>query len=321
MNNDLKKLLIIIPALNEEKTIHDVIVGIPKNIDGIDYIKCLVINDGSTDKTAVIAKNYGATVISSNKTNGVGSSVATGLDYALKNKYTFAVSIDADNQFNSQDIAKIITPITMNGFDFVTGNRFHDGHPKNMSKVKYYGNIAMSRLISIIIGEKFQDVSCGFRGYNKEAILNFNIFGKYTYTQEMFLNFKFKNLSMKEVPIDVRYFKTRKSRVVSSIFKYTWKTLNIIIRSFVYYKPLRFFGYPGIFFLTLGSLPILFLLHYKITTGSYTPYKIYGFIGGSFFVFGTILILFGFLADILDKIKQNQEKILYYEKKKIYERR
>ncbi len=312
------KLLVIIPAYNEEKTIQDVISKIPKQINGINKINCLVIDDGSTDNTAQIAKNCGAIVIKHHKNEGVGTVLSNGFKYALKNKYDIITNIDADNQFNPKEIKELITPIIEKKADFVVGNRFKNGKPKNMSTIKYWGNNLMSRLISNLIGENFQDVSCGFRAYNKKALLHLNLFGRFTYTQEMFLNLKFKNLNIKQIPIGVQYFKERQSKIAGNIFKYTWNTLNIIIRSFVYYKPLRFFGYPGIFFLIMGFFFFTFLIIHKIITKQYTPYKIFGFFGGALFVLGIILILFGLVADILDKIRRNQEEILYLEKRKNY---
>ncbi len=187
-----------------------------------------------------------------------------------------------------------------------------------MSLIKYWGNKATTRLINYLSNGDFKDVSCGFRAYNKEALLNLNLFGRYTYTQETFLDLRFKNLKIKQVPVSVKYFKNRKSKVAGNLLKYTWKSLNIIVRSIVYYKPLRFFGYPGIVLLLIGFVFIVFLLGHKILAGDYTPYKAFGFIGASFSLFGLLMILVGLVADIMDKIRRTQERILYYEKKREY---
>ena len=218
------KLIIYMPALNEEEGISDVIKSLPKKIEGIDEIKVLVVDDGSTDDTAKKAKQSDADVVSHNVNKGVGSAFQSAVQYALENEADILVSIDADRQFNSEQIPDIIKPILKNKADMVTGNRFEDGMPKDMPKSKYWGNTQMSRLISIISGQKFRDVSCGFRAYNREALLRLNLFGAFTYTQETILDMVFKGLRIVEFPVDVIYFKDRKSRVAGSIVKYAFRT-------------------------------------------------------------------------------------------------
>ncbi len=309
------KLFIVIPAYNEESTILSVINKIPRFIKNISEIKVVVVNDGSTDKTADLVKKSKAVLLNQKENQGVGSAFARGLDYALERGADIMVNIDADNQFDPAEIPLIIKPIIKNQADFVVGNRFFNGRPKNMPVIKYYGNKLMNFIISSLSGKKFQDVSCGFRAYNREAMLNLNLFGKFTYTQETFLDLSFKGLSVKQIPISVKYFKDRKSRVAGNLFAYTYKTMNIIIRSVLYYKPLKFFAYPGIFLILFGSFFVGFLLCHKISVGSFSPYKAYGFIGASLMTFGLVLLFTGLVADIMDKIRGTQEKILYNIKK------
>jgi len=310
-----KKLLILIPAFNEESVVADTIKSLPSSIGGVDIVEVLVIDDGSKDNTVPKASQAGAKIISHSKNLGVGMALTSGIEYALNNKADILISIDADGQFSPEEIKQLISPIIKQEADFVSGNRFENGRPKNMSLIKYWGNKAMTRLINYLSDGDFKDVSCGFRAYNKEALLNLNLFGRYTYTQETFLDLRFKNLKIKQVPVSVEYFKNRKSKVAGSLLKYAWKSLNIIVRSIVYYKPLRFFGYSGIILLSIGFAFIVFLFGHKILVGDYTPYKAFGFIGASFSLFGLLMILVGLVTDILDKIRRTQEKILYYEKK------
>ncbi len=310
------KLLVIIPAYNEVENIKQTIKNIPSYIEGINGINILVIDDGSTDNTKEIAQQAGAIVVSHTSNQGVGAALITGLNYALKRKFDLVVNIDADGQFNPTEIKKLIKPILTRQADFVAGDRFSQGRPANMPLSKYYGNKIMSRFISWLTGERFSDVSCGFRAYSREALLNLNLFGQFTYTQEMFLDLSFKKIKIKQVPIEVKYFVNRKSKVANNLLVYIYKTLKIIFRSFVYYKPLRFFSYPAIILFLIGFSFIVFLFYYKLTTGSYSPYKAYGFIGGGLVLFGLLLFIVGLLADIIDKIRQTQDKILYYEKKR-----
>ncbi len=315
-----KNLLVIIPAFNEQDVVSSVIGSVPKKVKGIDKVDILVVDDGSKDNTAEKAEKAGAIITRHKKNRGVGAALATGFDYALKYGYDFVVNIDADGQFEAGEIPKLIEPILAQEADMVVGNRFKDGRPANMPLVKYYGNILMNKLISYLAQENFSDVSCGFRAYSREALLNLNLFGNFTYTQETFLDLSFKKLNIRQISVQVKYFPERKSKVAGNLFSYTYKTLNIILRSIVYYRPLRFFGYPGIISFLIGLFFIGFLLYHKISTGNYSPYKAYGFIGGGLILFGLILFLIGLLADMIDKIRRTQERILYYEKKRNYER-
>ncbi|HKM19761.1 MAG TPA: glycosyltransferase family 2 protein [Candidatus Dojkabacteria bacterium] len=315
------KLLIYMPALNEEKGLGGVIKDLPKKIDGIDEIKTLVVDDGSTDRTVEIARENGADVISHGTNKGVGSAFHSAVEYALDNRVDILVSIDADRQFNSKQIPEIIQPVLKNEADMVTGDRFHSGIPENMSKTKYWGNKQMSRLISLISGKKFRDVSCGFRAYSREALLKLNLLGSFTYTQETIMDMVFKEMRVVEYPVDIKYFKERKSRVANSILNYMFRTLKIIIRTLRDYKPMLFFGGMGGIMLLLGlGLEIFLFVHY-FTKGMFSPYKSVGFIGLGFLVFGLLVFIVGLLADMFNRVRVNQEKILYELKKSKYEER
>ncbi len=313
------KLVIYMPALNEEKGIRDVIESFPKEIEGIEKIKVLVIDDGSTDNTVKIAKDNGADVVSHKVNKGVGSAFQSAVTYCLENEADILVSIDADRQFNSKQIPEMIEPILKDKADMVTGNRFANSIPENMPKSKYWGNTQMSRLISLISGQKFRDVSCGFRAYNREALMRLNLFGDFTYTQETILDMVYKGLRVIEYPVDVIYYKSRKSRVAGNILKYTFNTLVIIIKTLRDYKPMLFFGGLGSISMIIGSGFELFLfLHYFIT-GIYYPYKATGFIGLGFLVFGLLFIMLGFLAGMFNRIRMTQEKTLYEIRKERYD--
>lgn len=313
------KLTIYMPALNEAEGIGDVIRSLPKEIEGIDEVKILVVDDGSTDDTAKIAKESGADVVSHGFNKGVGSAFQSAVQYSLENGVDILVSIDADRQFNSDQIPHIIKPILNKEADMVTGNRFANGIPENMPKSKYWGNEQMSKLISLISGQRFRDVSCGFRAYNREALLRLNLFGAFTYTQESILDMVFKGLRVVEFPVDVIYFKERKSRVAGSIVKYAFRTSNIILSTLRDYKPMVFFGGMGGVLISIGLLMEIFLGIFFLISGNFTPFKFVGFMGFGFLVFGLLLIIVGLLANMFNRVRVNQEKILYELKKERYD--
>lgn len=311
------KLLIAIPCLNEEETIRQVIANIPRTINKISETTILVIDDGSTDNTANYAQAEGAIVLSHHHNRGVGVALQSAYTYAIENDFDIMVNIDADNQFDPNDIPKLVLPIINNEADMVTGSRFIDTSliPDGISNVKKYGNMAMSKLISSLCGEKFYDVSCGFRAYSKETLLNLNLHGKFTYTQETFLDLTYKGLRIKEIPILVKYFEGRESRVAGSIIKYATKTLSIIIKIYRDYYPLQFFGYISIFFMLIGTFfGILFLDNY-MQTGRFSGYLFAGFLSGFTFIVGLVFLVVGLAMDMLVRIRTNQERILLHLKK------
>lgn len=313
------KLIIYMPALNEENGISEVIKELPEKIDQIDEIKILVVDDGSTDNTAKIAKDNGADVVSHGVNRGVGSAFQSALQYALENKGDILVSIDADRQFNSKQIQEIIQPILDNKADMVTGNRFENGIPENMPKSKYWGNKQMSNLISLISRQKFRDVSCGFRAYSREALMRLNLFGSFTYTQETILDMVYKGLRVIEYPVDVVYFKNRKSRVAGSIVKYGLKTSEIIFKTLRDYKPMIFFGGMGGISIGIGLCFEIGLGIYFLVNNGFTPYKFIGFIGFGFIILGLLLMVVGLLAGMFNRVRINQERILYELKKQKYD--
>ena len=313
------KLAIYMPALNEEEGIGEVIKSLPKKIEGIEEIKVLVVDDGSKDDTAKIAKESGADVVSHNVNKGVGSAFQSAVTYALEKEIDILVSIDADRQFNSEQIPDIIKPILKNEADMVTGNRFGSGIPENMPKSKYWGNKQMSRLISLISGQKFRDVSCGFRAYNREALMRLNLFGSFTYTQETILDMVYKGLRVVEFPVDVKYFKGRKSRVAGNILKYAINTSSIILKTLRDYKPMVFFGGLGGIAITAGIICEIFLFIHFFSKGTYYPFKTLGFVGLGFLIFGLLFLMLGLLAGMFNRVRMNQEKILYELKKERFD--
>lgn len=311
-----KKLLVAIPAYNEEEKIGEVIQNIPDEIEGISKIYILVVDDGSTDKTAKIAADSGAEILKNYINMGYGVSFGKALQYAVDNSFDLMVSIDGDAQFDPKDIPKLIKPIIEDEADLVTASRFvnKDYYPK-MPLSKFWGNKLMSILISKVIGRKFYDVSCGFRAYSQKTLLSLNLHGKFTFSQETFIDLSFKGLRILEIPIKVKYFPSRVSKISSNLFTYGIKALKIIAETYRDYKPFAFFSYISLFFLIISAIFGSILLHTYITIGSFHPNVWSGFVGGTFFFISVIFFIVGISADIIKRIRVNQEEILYLLKK------
>jgi glycosyltransferase involved in cell wall biosynthesis len=307
------------PAFDEEKDIEHVIASLPKTVEEIDCIEYLVIDDGSTDKTVELALAAGAKVVLHRRNRGVGAAFRSALQYALENEADILVGIDADRQFDPSEIPAILQPILAKKADMVIGNRFTLGMPAYMPTLKYWGNKRVAQLVSYVSGQTFQDVSCGFRAYSREALLRLNIFAEFTYTHETILSLAYQGLRIVEHPITVKYDPKRKSRVAASILNYAVQTSKIVLRVMLDYRPIRVFGVLGALFVLIGIGFELFLLGHYILTHSFSPYKATGFIGLGFIVFGMLVLIIALIADMLNRLRINQDRVLYELKKIRYD--
>ncbi len=321
------KILITVFAYNEEKTIKSVILKIQKTIKTLPYnFTILVIDDGSTDKTYKIAKALKVKVIRHQKNTGLGSSFISAINFAKKHNFDILITIDGDDQFYPNEIKKFINILIQNKADFVSGDRFFNPFlkkltkPQNMPFIKFIGNRVVAKIISFIIKQKFYDVSCGFRAYNKKAIYNIIFVDNFTYTHEVFLQLSYKNLKIKTIPIKVKYFKTRKSKIASNIFKYGFNTLAIILKTFRDYKPLVFFTFLSLVFFIPSFIMILFLVIRYIIYHQFSPYKFIGFFGLYMLTISFMIFLAGLIADMFVRIRINQENIIKDCQKIIYKR-
>jgi len=312
------KLVVQIPAYNEEKTITKVIKEIPKRILGISDVKVLVIDDGSKDRTVEMAQDAGADHILQHKINrGLGKSFRDGIEKSLSLDADIIVNIDGDGQFNSKDVPRLIQPILDNQADMVTVSRFLDPKlTKNMPWIKKWGNRRFTSLISKITGQKFTDTQCGFRAYSKEAALRLNLKGKFTYTQEVFIDLAEKGMRINEIPSEVTYHQKRQSIISGNLKRYGFKSLAIIARATRDTKPLTFFGMPAVITFVLGFLGGLVSFFYWLFEHVTTPVRTLLSISTFMMIFGASLMIMALIADMLITLKQNQEEILYRLKKR-----
>ncbi len=318
----MEKCVVIIPALNEEKTIGKLIDAIPKTLfEERVSLEVVVINDGSTDQTADIAKKSGAFVINHNRPQGVGASFSEGVKEALQRRADYAVNIDADGQMDPADIEKLLDPIVRGMFDMVTASRFMNKELlPQMPKIKIWGNKQVARMVSNIVGKRYCDVACGFRAYNRETLLRLNLRGRFTYTQETFIHLaNSSHIRIEEIPVCIRGEREYgKSRVASNVFKYGVRSGSIILSAFKDYQPIRFFGGLSLFFLFVGSmLEIVFMAHYFIV-GQFRDYLWAGLTGAFMALIAMIFFVLMILSDTLGKMIKTEEDILYYNKLNTY---
>lgn len=306
-------LLVTIPALNEEKTVGQVIRGVPRDIPGIGAVEVLVVDDGSEDRTAEEAERAGARVIRHPSIRGVGGAFHSALTYGLEHGADLIVSLDADGQFNPADIPALIAPVVAGQAEFTTASRFKDpALTPQMSWTRLWGNRLMSRLISYLTRQRFYDVSCGMRCYGRRAALQLYLLARFTYTQEVFLNLAFREVRIMEVPIRVRGQREfGQSRVAGSLLRYGLRTAAIIVRSYRDYWPLHFFGVLALALLACATaLGALFLVNY-VQTGSFRPHTWAGAAAGACVGLAALMLHLGLIGDMLNRHRIYLEELLF----------
>lgn len=291
------KVIITIPAYNEEKTLPSVLKEIKEVMQKTNYdITYLVVNDGSTDKTVNSAKDAGATVYSNKRNMGLAQTFRNEMKICLKLGADIIIHTDADGQYDPKHIPEMIKKIK-EGYDLILGTRFL-GKMEEMPFLKRLGNIAFSKVISSLTGIKITDSTTGFRAFTKEVARDITYINTFTYTQEQIIKAAKQGFKIGEVAIDSR--KTRDSRLFKSPFQYALKAWINIFRIYRDYDPLKFFGKIGLTFLTAGVLIGVWLIYRFIVLGyvGRVPSTILSMI---LILSGIQIIIFGFVADMLRK--------------------
>ena len=290
------KVIITIPAYNEEKTISTVIKSIKKVMNSTKYnYKIIVVDDGSRDSTKKIVEKEKIVVFSHPRNLGLAETFRTELNKCIELKADIIVHTDADGQYRAEEIPKLIEEV-LKGNDLVLGSRFM-GKIESMPAVKKIGNQAFSRVISKIAGVKITDAQTGFRAFTKE-VAKMVITSDHTYTQEQIIRASKDKFAIKEVPI---YFARRgantKSRLMKGPFEYALRAWINLLRIYRDYEPLKFFGFIGASFLIIGFLIGLWIIYTLLATGGVgaIPRVILCML---FITIGIQIGLFGFLADM-----------------------
>lgn len=297
------KLVVLLPAFNEEELIGKTIDQIPRKILGIDKVEVLVIDDGSIDKTVEVAINSGADkVISLGKNMGVGAAFMTGIRNAISMNADILVTLDADGQFPPEQISSFIESILNNQYDVVSGARFTEEIPKDYPKTKLIGNRIFSKMVSWITGKKFSDTQTGFRAYSRDAILNISVVSEYNFAQEVLIDLIFKGFRIGEVPVKILFDKNRKSRIVRNIFSYTCKAFSTILRSLFYHRPIWTFGILGIVLCGMGITAKLFTIFNIISISNDLE--------NGLIILGIVSFMMGLFANVIFKRQAFTEKDL-----------
>lgn len=315
------RLIVNIPAYNEEKTIAEVIRKIPREIPGISEVKVQVVNDGSTDRTVEVSRSAGADIVTSHPRNmGVGAAFKTAIESALEHGADIMVNIDADGQFPAGDIPKFTELIVDNKADMVVASRFGIKSAKNMPWVKSFLNRFAANIIGKFLRYPIDDLTCGFRALNRETMLRLNLTYRFTYTQETIIDAISKNLVVKWIPVEVHYFNDRKSKVVKSVWKFVYQSFLIIIRTVRDARPMIFFGIPGAVLITTALAIGIAFLGYYFSNFKVSPFRTWLALGGVLLLIGIQLLIFALIADMIRTNRKLTEEQSYFLKKEKYKK-
>ena len=302
----MSSLLVLIPCLNEAATIGTVIEGIPRDIPGVSSVSVAVIDDGSTDETASIARAAGADVLHHGRNRGVGAAIRTGLAHARRVGADITVSIDGDGQFDQSQIGELIAPILAGKADFATASRFKEkALVPQMPKVKIFGNRGIAWLVSSLTRQKLYDVSCGFRAYSREVVESVHLQGNFTYTHEIIMQVAFRGYRIAEIPLEVRGVREfGKSRVASDLWRYARQSSGIILNCYRDYRPFYAFSLIAGFFFLLGFGFAAFFLHHRITSGQFEPHIWSGFVAAFFVGLACLSMVLGQVAIMVYHLRE-----------------
>ena len=302
------KLIIQIPAYNEEATIAQTLRDIPKKIDGVTSIETIVIDDGSTDRTADAARKAGANHVVALKTHrGLSAAFIAGIDASLRLGANIIVNTDADNQYNAQDIAKLVAPIVKGTAEVVIGDREVANSP-HMSPLKRILQRLGSWTVGLASGVDVADVTSGFRAFSRDAAMQLNVFNPFTYTLETVIQAGNRNLGVQTVPVRTNA-PTRESRLYRGIGTYMRKSIATIFRIYTLYKPLKtFFAIGSLLMLAGVILGARFLYYFLIgDRGGHVQSLI---LAAVFLITGFHTWLIALLADLIAVNRRLSEEVL-----------
>jgi glycosyltransferase involved in cell wall biosynthesis len=258
----MRKLIIQIPCYNEEGTLGETLLALPREVPGFDVVEWLVIDDGSRDRTSAVAAEYGVNhIVRFPRNRGLAAAFSAGLDEAVRQGADVIVNTDADNQYCADDIPKLVTPIVRGAAEIVIGERpiwQIDDFSWLKKSLQRFG----SWIVRVASRTSIADAPSGFRAFSREAAMRLNVFNEYTYTLETIIQAGQKGLAITSVPIRTNP-KTRPSRLIKSLPTYLARSAMTILRSFVTYRPFRAFAIPGTISILVGlSIAIRFLAYY-----------------------------------------------------------
>jgi glycosyltransferase involved in cell wall biosynthesis len=313
LENLAMKLVIQIPCYNEAQTLPKTVCDLPHQLPGIDVIEILIVDDGSNDATIAAARDAGVNhIVKFSRHKGPASAFRAGLDASLRVGADIIVNTDADNQYDSRDIALLIQPILDGQAEIVVGDR-GVATLENFSPFKRRLQIFGSRVISKAAGVDIPDATSGFRALTREAALQTMVLSDYSYTLETLIQAGAHKMTIQYVPVRTNS-QSRPSRLMRGITDYILNSGVTIVRSYTMYRPLRVFTSLGLLVFFLGVIPLVrFLIFYLQGHGSGNIQSL--IVGAILMIVGFQTLLIGLVADLIHFNRKLLEDVLYRVKK------
>ena len=257
------KLVIQIPCLNEATTLPATLADLPRSVPGIDVVEVLVIDDGSRDGTADVARTLGVDhVIRLRRNKGLAAAFMAGIDACIKQGADYIVNTDADNQYAGHEIPKLLEPLLTGEADIVIGDR-NIGELQHMSWRKRQLQGLGSWVVRQVSNTSVPDTTSGFRAYTREAALRMTIVSEFSYTLESIIQAGKKRMAIAHVPVATNP-RTRDSRLFDGLFSYVKRSSATIVRIYAMYEPLKVFTYIGLTVFAFGVAGGLRFLYYYL---------------------------------------------------------
>ena len=294
------KIFAVIPAYNEEQNIAEVISKTSKHTDQI-----IVVNDGSTDNTEKVARETNAIVKSHIVNKGLGLTIRDAITEAMKLGADIIITIDADGQYDADQIPDLLKPILDGKADLVLGSRF-EGTIARMSRLKKFGNKIITLIVRNLMNLDISDSQTGFRAIKREVIEHIVISADYTYTQEMIIRAAAEGFHIDEVPVNFYERKHGKSRLIRNPAEYGLNTAMTMLRAYRDYRPMTLFGTIGVAMMLLGTLIGVYIVYEYFVLGSFETGQRLVTLSALMIMSGVQVLLFGLMADMMSRhfIKQ-----------------
>ena len=312
------KLIIQIPCFNEAETLEVTLNDLPKHIDGIDEIEYLIIDDGSHDNTAEVAKKWGVHyVVRFRRNKGLAKGFMAGLDACLKNGADIIVNTDADNQYCGADIETLVRPILDKKAHIVIGERPIDDtehFTPLKKKLQHFGSWVVRKASKTTI----PDAPSGFRAYSREAAMRINVINDYTYTLETIVQTGREKMAVMSVPIRTNP-ELRESRLFHSMWGYIKKSMLTIVRTYLMYRPLYFFFMLGSILALVG---VGFFVRYFVffCSGEGGGHLQSLILASTLLIVGFQTIVVGLLGDVISANRKILQDVQYHVRKMDYSR-
>ncbi len=305
----MKKLIIQIPCLNEATTLPATLADLPRAIAGIDIVEVLVVDDGSRDGTAEVARQCGVEhVVRLRRNKGLAAAFMAGIDASLKMGAHYIVNTDADNQYAGHEIPKLLAPLLSGEADIVIGDR-NIGELHHMSWRKRQLQQLGSWVVRQVSNTNVPDTTSGFRAYTREAALRMTIVSEFSYTLESIIQAGKKRMAIAHVPVATNP-RTRESRLFDSVFSYIKRSGATIVRIYAMYEPLKVFTYIGLTLVGAGVAISVRFLYFYFTNAGYGHLQ--SLIASAvLMIVGFQVLVIGLLADVISGNRKLLEDLLY----------